>query len=238
MTSRSRKGPTKARRGRQLPRVFLGYCFPRSPGLVHEEWARSLLYLFAGAQGKCLIQPVGCGSGPLLSRARNRLVQQFLEGDFDYFLWTDTDISFTYDDLSLLLLADKDIAGSVYFALDGNNEPCIAHLEEEPGAPEGEEGKKRYRDVPISKCYDDDSSPKEPFSVAGLGCGFTLIKMRVLVDLADSRGGTARLWPYAESGEEEGFGEDLTFALRAADLGFQSWLVPESKVGHIKEIVL
>jgi len=74
--------------------------------------------------------------------------------------------------------------------------------------------------------------------VAGLGCGFTLIKRKVLNDLADSRGGTARLWPYAETGEEEGFGEDLTFGLRAKELGFDSWLVPASKVGHIKEVVL
>jgi len=227
----TRKGPTK-RRPKRLPYIFLGYCFPRSPGLVHESWARSLLYLFAGAQGNALIKPVGCGSGPLLSRARNLLVQQFLEGDYDYFLWTDTDIEYTWEDLSLLLRADKDIAGSVYYAFDREGQPVVAHLQEDP------EEAGRYRDVPISACYGDNDSPKEPFVVAGLGCGFTLIKRRVLKDLADSHGGTARLWPYAETGEEEGFGEDLTFGLRALDLGFQSWLVPESKVDHIKEIVL
>lgn len=235
MTTNKRKGPSRRRIPKPLPSIFLGYCFPRSPALVHESWARSLLYLFAGAQGHCLIQPVGCGSGPLLSRARNLLVQQFLEGSYDYFLWTDTDIEFGWEDLSVLLRADKDIAGSVYFALDGQGQPTVAHLQSDPEAPEGEV---RYRDVPVSSCYGDDASPKEPFVVAGLGCGFTLIKRRVLSDLAESHGGTARLWPYAETGEEEGFGEDLTFGLRAAELGYQSWLVPESKVGHTKEIVL
>jgi len=227
-----RKGPSKPR-NKPLPKIFLGYCYPRSPGLVHEKWAMgSVLRLFAGAQGKCLIMPVGCGSGPLLSRARNSLVQQFLEGECDYFLWTDTDIEFEYEDLSILMRADKDIAGSVYLALDGKGEPVVAHLQEDPREAN------RYRDVPLSDCFRDDYRPKEPFVVAGLGCGFTLIKRKVLVDLAESHGGTARLWPYAETGEEEGFGEDLTFGLRAKELGFESWLVPESRVGHIKEIVL
>ena len=183
-----------------------------------------------------MIKPVGCASGPLLSRARNLLVQQFLEGDYDYFLWTDTDIIYTWDDLAVLLQSDKDIAGSVYLTLDGQNQPVVAHLQEDLGGDDGE--RKRYRDVPLSDCYGDDSSPKEPFVVAGLGCGFTLIKREVLVALAESHGGTARLWPYAETGEEEGFGEDLTFGLRAAELGYNSWLVPASRVGHIKEIVL
>ena len=196
---------------------------------------RSVLYLFAGATGKCLIQPVGCGTGPLLSRARNRLVQQFLEGTYDYFLWTDTDITFAYEDLALLMQLDKDIAGSVYLTLDGQDQPTVAHLELDP---EAEEGSPRYRDVPVHSCYDENSNPKEPFVVSGLGCGFTLIKREVLVALAVSHGGTARLWPYAETGEEEGFGEDLTFCLRAAELGFESWVVPASKVGHTKEIVL
>lgn len=228
-----RKGPSRARaQKRQLPKIFLGYVFPRSPGLVHEAWMRSVLYLFAGAQGKCLIQPVGCGTGPLLSRARNQLVQQFLEGDYDYFLWTDTDIEFGWPDLSLLLLTDKDIAGSVYFALNGEGEPVVAHLQEKADEP------RVYEAVPFSSCYGDDSSPKEPFTVAGLGCGFTLIKREVLVALAESRGGTARLWPYAETGEEEGYGEDLTFCLRAKEMGFESWLVPASRVGHIKEITI
>lgn len=198
----------------------------------------SILMLFANASGKCLIQPVGCGTGPLLSRARNRLVQQFLEGTYDYFLWTDTDITFQYEDLAALLLADKDIAGSVYFTLDSSGEPVVAHLEER-AQEEGDDSKGPvYQDVPISKCYGDDGSPAEPFVVSGLGCGFTLIKREVMDALASSHGGTARLWPYAETGEEEGYGEDLTFCLRAKEMGFDSWLVPASRVGHTKEIVL
>lgn len=230
----TRKGPSRTRnrsKASTLPKIFLGYLFPRSPALVHEAWAHSLLWLFAGAQGKCLIQPQGIATGPLLSRARNQLVQQFLEGDCDYFLWTDTDIEFAYEDLSLLLRADKDIAGSVYLALDPEGQPVVAHLTETEVAGV-------YGAVPIEQCYEPDGSPKEPFSVSGLGCGFTLIKRKVLEDVAMAHGGTARLWPYAETDEEAGYGEDLTFCLRAAVLGFESWLVPQSRVGHHKEIRL
>lgn len=226
-----RKGPTP-RRPRRLPTIFVGYVFPRSPGLVHEAWFRSMMHLFAGGSGKVLLNPVGIGTGPLLSRARNQLVQTFLEGDLDYFLWTDTDIEFRYEDLAVLMQSDKDIAGSVYFALDSEGQPTVAHLQETEDTPG------TYAAVSISDCYGDDNSPKEPFVVSGLGCGFTLIKREVMHALAESHGGTARLWPYAETGEEEGYGEDLTFGLRAAELGFESWLVPASRVGHIKEIVI
>lgn len=234
---RKRKGPTPRRTPRRkpqasLPKIFLGYVFPRSPGLIHESFMRSVLRLYAGSIGKCMIQPMGIATGPLLSKARNTLLNYFLQGDYDYFLWADTDIEFDYEDLAVLMQSNRDIAGSVYLALDSKGEPVCAHLLEKDGSPGV------YADVPLSLCYEDDGAPKEEVRVSGLGCGFTLIKREVIQRLADQKGGIKRLWPYAETGEDEGFGEDLTFGLRAAEMGFDSYLIPKSKVGHIKEIVL
>ena len=194
---------------------------------------RSVLRLYAGSMGKCRIQPVGMGTGPLLSRARNELLNMFMKGDangepYDYFLWADTDIIFGYEDLAVLLQSDKDIAGSVYFALNRSSESFVVALKREEGSPG------TFGNLKVDDCYESDGRPKDPIRVDGLGCGFTLIKRSVIESLAPIK----RLWPYAESGEEEGYGEDLTFCLRAAEKGHESWLVPLSQVGHIKEIVL
>ena len=179
-----------------------------------------------------MIQPMGIATGPLLSKARNVLLGYFMEGDYDYFLWADTDIEFDWQDLAVLMQSNRDIAGSVYLTLDSSGEPVCAHLLEKEGSPGV------YADVPLSLCYEDDGTPKEEVRVSGLGCGFTLIKRNVIQALSDQKGGIKRLWPYAETGEDEGFGEDLTFGLRAAEIGFDSYLIPKSKVAHIKEIAI
>lgn len=177
---------------------------------------------------------MGVGTGPLLSRARNTLLKYFLEGKehFDYFLWADTDIVFEYEDLAVLMQCDKHIAGSVYLALGAEGDPKVVALREK------QDEKGVFEDVPLSDLYAPSGEPKGPVRVDGLGCGFTLIKREVIESLRDAKGEIKRLWPYAESDEDAGYGEDLTFGLRARDLGYESFVVPRSKVGHIKEIVL
>lgn len=235
------KGPTPRKR-KVVPTVFLAYVRPRSPGLVHHDWAESIWTTAAYAAGKVRLRPLGIATGPLLSRARNQLVKLFLEKNDEYLLFTDTDITFRWEDLRLLLevcSGPRAIVGGVYFALDGNGERCVAHLVE----LEGEPGV--YTDVPIERLYREvlpgRHEPADPFEVSGLGMGFTLIKREVMEALADVRGGIKGLWPFAETENEEsgrGNGEDLTFCLRAKELGYSSFVVPEVKVGHIKEIEL
>lgn len=219
-------------RGKKLPTIFMATVRPRSPEMIHGQFADSMLRLIAQASGTCGIRPVSVSTGPLLSRARNKLLSQFLEKDDEYILFADTDIIFEWDDLQYLLEQDKPICGSLYFTLDPREQPVIAHLLELEGEPE------TYRDVPIERAISEGGDPAEPFVVSGLGMGFTLIKREVIQALADAKGGIKKLWPFAETDEEKGYGEDLTFCLRAKELGFDSWLCPKSRVGHIKEIVL
>lgn len=208
--------------------VFLGYCRPRSPGLIHARFMDSLLECIARSSGKFGIRPIAIETGPLLSRARNSLLKTFLETEDEYFLWVDTDIVFGIDDLEALLALDKAIAGSVYFTLDQAGAPVCAHLDELPDKPG------QYEAVDMGRLYDAEGKPMDPFAISGLGMGFTLVRRDVIEALAPIK----RLFPFAERDTDHGYGEDLTFCLRAAEKGFETWVVPASKVGHIKEIEL
>lgn len=218
----------QAKSASRFTKIFLGYVRPRSPGLIHARFMDSLLGLIAGSSGKYRIRPVAMEVGPLISRARNRLLEEFLKTDDEYFLWIDTDIVFGISDLEALLALDKAIAGSVYLTLDESQQPVCAHLDELPDSPG------RYTDVSLERLYDTEGKPMEPFTISGLGMGFTLVRR----DVIESLGPIKRLFPFAERDADHGYGEDLTFCLRAAEKGFEAWVVPASKVGHMKEIEL
>lgn len=50
----------------------------------------------------------------LITRARNELTRQFLEGGYDYLMFIDADIQFTGQDVATLLAADCDVACGIY----------------------------------------------------------------------------------------------------------------------------
>jgi hypothetical protein len=201
----------------QVKRISLAYVHP---GLVHELWMMSVLNFIARSPGKYAIRPMGVESGPLLARARNTLVGAFLDAGDDYLLFTDTDVVFNFADVELLVQADVPIAGALYFsaAPSSAGEPWCTALE-----AVGDEGFKPLQDI-----------PSEPRTVDAVGMGLTLIRRDVLEALAPVK----KLWPFAETDEERGFGEDVTFCLRAKEAGFETTLVPAARVGHIKETIL
>lgn len=211
------------------PTIFVGYVRPRFPGMVYARFSDSLWALAAASSGLYGMRPIAMESGPLLSRARNNLLRYFLdETDDEYFLSVDTDIIFYPSDLLALLAADKPICGSIYLTLDEQEEKVCAHLDE----VSGDAG--TYKDVSLERLVSPEGTPEPPFEISGLGMGFTLIKREVIQELSPIKA----LWPFAESDEEHGYGEDLTFCLRAKDKGFSSWIIPQTKVGHIKAIVI
>lgn len=211
-----------------VPHLFLAYV---QPGIVHEMWMMSVLGLIARSPGVYAIRPAGVQSGPLLSRARNLLVQSFLETDDQYLLFTDTDMVFKFEDVELLVAADAPIAGALYYSVAAGVDSgpwCTALVasEEDPDTyvPLTLPGPDAEEELPIA----------DTIRVAGVGMGLTLIKREVIEALAPVK----RLWPFAETDEERGYGEDITFCLRAAELGYETVVVPQARVGHIKEIVV
>ena len=231
----ARGGVPLATPEQRVPHLFLAYV---QPGIVHEMWMMSVLGLISRSPGIYAIRPAGVQSGPLLARARNLLVQSFLETDDEYLLFTDTDMVFKFEDVELLVAADAPIAGALYYSVAAGVDSgpwctaLVASSEDpdtyvplelpEPSAPENFQGTR-----PVDE-------PLEPMEVAAVGMGLTLIRREVIEALAPVK----RLWPFAETNEDRGYGEDVTFCLRAAEAGFKSVVVPQARVGHIKEIVV
>src|SRR5262245_7426455 len=117
---------------KHFPTVFLAYVHPRWPDFVHESWAMgSVLPAIAASSGVCGMRPVGCASGPLLSRARNTLTREFLKTTDEYLLWTDTDIIFNFGHLKSLMELDLPAVGAIYFTITAEDEIVPVALEDE-----------------------------------------------------------------------------------------------------------
>ena len=211
---------------KQVPHLFLAYVHP---GIVHEMWMMSVLSLIARSPGVFAIRPAGVHTGPLLSRARNTLVEAFLQSSDDYLLFTDTDMVFTFEDVKTLVETDAPIAGALYYsAATGIADPWCTAL-----VP-SDDDEDTFVPLVVPEPDAATNAPAGPIEVACVGMGLTLIRREVVEALAPVR----RLWPFAETVEERGYGEDLTFCLRAAEEGFKTVVVPAARVGHIKEIVV
>jgi hypothetical protein len=228
--------------------IFLGWLYRDPDARPYGAWVQSLLACAArsASLGFGLI-PQACETGPQLDKARNMLLRSFLTTELDYLLFSDTDIVFTPDDVKLLLEADAPIAGALYFTAAADTEPWPVALE---WGPDESEGTSKSL-VPITlpeppeDLFDGDHSdfadPNEKFRdwerealaprrVDALGAGLLLIRRDAALAVAERH---ARPFEYAD-----GRSEDANFCLRAAELGFESLLVPQARVGHIKAVVL
>lgn len=203
-------------------KIMLGYVHP---GDVSHDFHGSVLQLLANQHHR--ISLAGEQSGVLISRARNHLVQMFLEdSDAEFFLSVDTDIHFTPEVLDKLLVADKEIISAFYLGKDirGRTFP-VGNVRNKEGVFQ--------RVHPLA--LKNKSHP--PLMVDGVGMGFCLIERHVLMALCAA--GLPPLWPFAEIVyDNQPVGEDLAFCLRAKELGFNSWIHPGARVGHRKAVLL
>lgn len=183
--------------------------------MIHTDFARALLglrlvgdtqYTFAQAS--------------LVYDARNTLANIALSGDFDRVLWLDSDMLF---DAGLLerLNADLDAGGiecvsALYFSRKPPIKPVIykrCFLDRS-----GEEAK------PTAECFADYPADAL-FPIAGCGFGAVLMTTALLRRVRDTYG-----LPFSPA---LGFGEDLSFCLRVAELGEQIWCDSRAKCGHV-----
>jgi GT2 family glycosyltransferase len=161
-------------------------------------------------------------SGVLISRPRNLLVGAFLvQPQFTHFLWVDTDIVFTPEDVEALLEAKKPIVSGLYFGRDIDTEVWPVALKWD----KDEQKFLRYR----GKLEGD-----RPIRMGAVGMGFCLIEREVLEKLE-----TSDLWPYAEIEYGKGsLSEDVTFCMRAREKGFEAFVLPSARVGHVKQMIV
>jgi len=221
---------------KKVPVIAFGYVYPSDPPLIHESFMRSCMSLAAGAATlQHGVRPVSVGTNGLLAKARNTIVSTVLADPSNrYLLFSDTDTEWVWPHVKMLLEADKPIVAALYFSFrltpEGERATFPVALRADPENPGG------YEPLTEADLLDEEGDLlAEPIEVDGVGMGLTLIKREVLEAL-DPQG--RRLWPFAETNEERGYGEDLTFSLRAKEAGFQPYLLPAARIGHHKSVVL
>ena len=138
--------------------------------------------------------------------------------EYDYIMWIDSDQVFEPNDFFKLLEHDKDIVSGLYLK-----------------KPQGD----TLNDIPIEfACFNEDGERLYTNEVNGElrkvwsnGMGWMLIKKGVFEKIEYP-------W-FGPIIEGLGFhGEDVSFQLRAKDVGFDSYVDTSIIVGHEKEVVL
>ena len=208
-------------------KVSIGSC---DPGTVNGAFAYRLIQL-AQARSARLGPFVRVKGSGLLSKQRNRVVKQFLDGTkSDWLLLIDSDEQLSVEAFDKLLETAHDkerpvVAGLVFagFGIEGAPypKPVPAIFQD---APEGF--------LPLYK-YDKDSV----FEIDAAGTGCLLIHRSVLDKMretADKNQGTDWCWFWDGPVDGNWIGEDLLFCRRIRALGFPIYVNTGAILPHQK----
>jgi len=182
---------------------------------VQTEFSKSLNNLcLNGRVGQMYVAYL---PGSLVYKARNDLALHALEEKADYVLWIDSDMIFP-SNLLIDLMRDmedekKDIVAGV------------CHMRREPYKPvlwsKLRQGLTAFENE--SECLVD--YPRDGlFEVEGCGFGCILMKTEVIHAVQDKYSELFAPLP--------GYGEDLSFCIRARGCGYRIWVDPKVQVGH------
>ena len=191
-------------------------------------------------------------SGPRIVEARNQVIELFLTDEaFDYSNWLvmiDADMAWSGDDLLDMVeraeAHERPIVGGLCFA-GGRSTAMYPTCYVVEG----------LRDDGLPKCEPQDLS--HPDMVAAIssdtppsiqcdatGAAFMAVHKKVLIGMheAFSKNSEGKRNPHPWFAEMVGdgvqYGEDITFCLRARQLGYPIWLDTAVKVGHVKSHML
>ncbi len=182
---------------------------------VPVPFMQSLLYLDKIGETSVAIE-----SSSLIYDSRNSLLHKALDAGVDRVLWFDSDMEFAPDTmvrLSADLDAGYDIVSGLYIKRRKPFTPVIfkeCYLREEAGLK-----------IPSHKPYDD--YPRDQiFEVAAFGFGCVMMSMSAVQHIVENLGG----YPFMPAA---GFGEDLSFCLRARQVGIKLWCDSRVQCGHV-----
>jgi len=201
------------------------------PGVVRAEFCASLLA--TAMEGKTPLDSVlMLASGPNISTARNRVVDDFLERQrAPWLLMVDTDMVWSSDALDRLIAAadpnNRPIVGGLCFSQDGADAyPVMYELGENDN---GSVAFVRYTTWP------EDGLQR----VSATGAAFLLMHRRALRKIAANTEDKAAPW-FRETAVAPLalMGEDMTFCLRAASAGLPIYVHTGIQIGHIKSVML
>ena len=185
--------------------------------LVHVQFMRSLLLL--NTNGHEINYEIKAGS--LIYDSRNQLLQTALKIKADRIFWLDSDMQIPMDALQILskdIDEGCDIVSGLYFQRKPPHAPVIfdqCYIHQEEDGPKWPTATKYLN-------YPKDSL----FEVAAFGFGCCLMTTDAALKVTDNLG----MMPFMPVA---GFGEDLSFCMRAASVGLKLWCDSKVKCGHI-----
>lgn len=166
----------------------------------------------------CVIQ------SSLVYDARNDIAKNAIEQGYDRILWLDSDVTFPGDlleRLSARMDEGYEFVSGLYFTRKDPIKPVIyqrVELTEKDG-----------KRMPLAGNFTE--YPKNDiFQIAGCGFGCVMMTVDLLKRIFEKHG--APFSPLA------GFGEDLSFCIRANDVGTKMYCDSSIKLGHIGQHVI
>lgn len=186
-------------------------CMNQVPAEFADALARLTSY---GLQGYTIGQIFKIGS--LIYTSRDDIAKFAIESEADYVMWFDSDMIFPPDTISRLMVhlqrEDVDIVTGLYFRRVQPFSPVLFDkLELRP------EGGVEWTDFKEIK--------PELFEVGG--CGFGCVLMPTEIFIAVQNKFNQMFTPMF------GVGEDLSFCIRARELGYRIWCEPSIPLGHV-----
>ena len=184
--------------------------------MVHTVFLKSLVSMDRiGQTGYAF----SCSS--LIYDARNTLAKQAVNEGYDRILWLDSDMDFQ-PDLLKRLSADMDegreLVSGLYFKRKAPVKPVI-YKDMGMLKNENDDGM-----TPVAIAYED--YPQDTvFPIAGCGFGGCLVSVDLIKRVGDRYG-----LPFSPI---MGFGEDLSFCIRATELGAELFCDSRVKMGHV-----
>lgn len=218
-----------------LGEVFVGNI---NPGYVTSDYMRSLMdFMIYDINHRNLFKAyLPWRASALADIYRNMVVERFMDTDYEYLWFLDSDIEI--DNSTLYKLLDtispsRPVISGIYPTIDqyGQTHPSLWYRAKKDGKMTMIQYEK-LSDVPMS--YDGDI---EYYKVDGVGAGCLLLHRPLLQEM---RSHFPPAKPWFDMGVYDGipYGEDYTFCMRVAELGYPITACPTALVDHYKEIKL
>lgn len=185
-------------------------------GTVRSETMASVMGAVEVLKGHGVWVDVNLQIGGYVAHNRNNLARETLKRGFDYLMFIDNDQTFQPSAIQRLLDHDKDIVAAMYNARPAPGKPTVSVVKMVDPEKDPRKGKEYITEFPA-----------QLFTCYGTGTGFMLINANVFKKMSA---------PWFVAYEEENgehHTEDIEFCRKAGELGYEIWISPSIKVGHI-----
>ena len=200
------------------------------PGEVASEFCKSVSDL-CRVRSDVIAGRINVRSGGGITRGRNRVVHQFLEGcTDDWLLFVDADMGFTVDDFNLVAHHAHErkapVVGGLCFGQDGYYAGPFATLVPTLFVAKPDGGYGAMHDYPDSAMVEIDAT----------GCAFLLIHRSVLLEVRKRQqlGKWSWFGEYPQLDIDSWVSEDVTFCERVKAAGFPIFVHTGAKIAHVK----